>query len=149
MPNPTFPEMFTRLLHPAEQTRAARSVEAFGWLILVESIVLMIAPHLVAALLHLPALEPQGANYLRLVALLVGGLGMLYVASGRLNSEGFVFASMLDRPLVPPAMAALWLLGIIPGPLALLFSVQDFGSFLWTLTAWKAEQRTAPAAIAG
>jgi hypothetical protein len=44
-------------------------------------------------------------------------------------------------------MAVLWVLGIIPGPLALLFAVQDFGSFLWTLTAWKAEQR-AEAAMA-
>jgi hypothetical protein len=148
MPNPTFAEMFNRLLRPAAQTRAAKSVEAFGWLILAEGIVLMIAPHFSAALLHLPALEPQGANYLRLAALLVGGLGMLYVVSGRLNAEGFVFASMLDRPLVPPVMAVLWILGIIPGPLALVFAIQDFGSFLWTLTAWKAEQRAGPAAVA-
>jgi len=147
MPNPSFAEMFGRLLRPPVQTRAAKSVEAFGWLILAESVVLMIAPHFSAALLHLPALVPQGANYLRLVALLVGGLGMLYIVSGRLNAEGFVFASLLDRPLVPPVMAVLWVLGIIPGPLALLFAVQDFGSFLWTLIAWKAEQR-AEAAIA-
>lgn len=148
MPNPSLAAMFSRLLHPPVQTRAARSVEVFGWLILVEAIVLMFAPHFSAALLQLPPLVPQGANYLRLAALLVGGLGMLYIVSGRLNAEGFVFASLLDRPLVPPVMAVLWVLGIVPGPLALLFSVQDFGSFLWTLTAWKAEQR-AEAVVAG
>ncbi len=148
MPNPPLADMFSRLLRPTEQTRAAKTVEAFGWLILAEGIVLMLAPHFVAALLHLPALEPQGANYLRLAALLVCGVGMLYVVSGRLNAEGFVFGSLLDRPLVPPVMAVLWYLGIIPGPLALLFAVQDFGSFLWTLAAWKAEQRAAPAAMA-
>lgn len=147
MPNPTLSEMFSRLLRPAAQTRAAKTVEAFGWLILAEAVVLMFAPHFAAALLHLPALEPQGANYLRLAALLVGGVGMLYVVSGRLNAEGFVFASLLDRPLVPPVMAVLWVLGIIPGTLALVFAIQDFGSFLWTLMAWKAEQR-AEAAIA-
>jgi len=147
MPNPTLSEMFSRLLRPAAQTRAAKTVEAFGWLILAEAVVLMFAPHFAAALLHLPPLEPQGANYLRLAALLVGGVGMLYVVSGRLNAEGFVFASLLDRPLVPPVMAVLWVLGIIPGPLALVFAIQDFGSFLWTLMAWKAEQR-AEAAIA-
>ena len=111
----------------------------FGWLIFVESVILMLAPHFAAELLHLPALVPQGANYLRLVALLVGGVGMLYIVSGRLNAEGFV-ASLLDRPLVPPVMAVLWYLGIIPGPLALLFAVQDFGSFLWTLSAWRASR---------
>jgi hypothetical protein len=139
--NPSLTEMFRRLLNAEGQTRAAKSVEVFGWLIFVESVILMLAPHWAAELLHLPALVPQAANYLRLVALLVGGVGMLYIVSGRLNAEGFVFASLLDRPLVPPVMAVLWYLGIIPGPLALLFAVQDFGSFLWTLSAWRAESR--------
>jgi hypothetical protein len=71
--------------------------------------------------------------------LLVCGVAMLYIASGRLNAQGFVFASMLDRPLVPIAMAILWYLGIIPGTLALIFSIQDFGSFLWTLFTWRTE----------
>lgn len=142
--NPSLTEMFRRLLKAVGQTRAAKSVEVFGWLIFVESVILMLAPHFAAELLHLPALVPQGANYLRLVALLVGGVGMLYIVSGRLNAEGFVFASLLDRPLVPPVMVVLWYLGIIPGPLALLFAVQDFGSFLWTLSAWRAESRQPP-----
>jgi len=139
--NPSLTKMFRRLLSAAGQTRAAKSVEVFGWLIFAESVILMLAPHFAAELLHLPPLVPQGANYLRLVALLVGGVGMLYIVSGRLNAEGFVFASLLDRPLVPPVMAVLWYLGIVPGPLALLFAVQDFGSFLWTLSAWRAESR--------
>ena len=77
---------------------------------------------------------------LRLAGLLVGGLGMLYVVSGRLNAQGFVFASLLDRPLVPPVMLVLWWLDIVPGPLALVFAVQDFASFLWTLVAWQTER---------
>lgn len=148
MSHPTFKAMFDRLLRAPGQSRAAWTVEMFGWLILIESVVLMLAPHFAAALLQLPPLVPQGANYLRLVALLVGGVGMLYVVSGRLDAEGFVFASLLDRPLVPPIMLVLWLLGIVPGPLALLFAVQDFGSFLWTLSAWRAGQRTPEAVSA-
>jgi hypothetical protein len=66
-------------------------------------------------------------------------LGMLYIVSGRLSAEGFVFASMLDRPLVPLAMGMLWYLDIIPGPLALIFSIQDFGSFLWAFKTWNTE----------
>jgi hypothetical protein len=134
--------MLRQLLTAAEQSRSAKTVEVFGWLILVEGTLVLFVPHLVASLLQIPPLEEQGANYFRLVGLLVGGLGLLYIVSGRLNSQGFVFASMLDRPLVPLAMAILWYLGIVPGPLALIFSVQDFASFLWTVIKWRGEQQT-------
>jgi len=135
----SFREMLGRMLRAEGQSRAARTVELFGWLILVEGTIILFAPHFAAAFLHMPPLTEQGANFFRLVAVLVGGLGMLYVASGRLNAEGFVFASLLDRPLVPFVMAALWYLDIIPGTLALAFSIQDFGSFLWTLTTLRNE----------
>jgi hypothetical protein len=134
--------MFARLLSAAGQSRSAKTVEVFGWLILIEGTVVLFAPYFTASLIRLPPLIDQGANYLRLVGLLVSGLGMLYISSGRLNAEGFVFASMLDRPLVPVAMAILWYHEIIPGPLALIFSIQDFGSFLWTLFTWRAERST-------
>jgi len=144
MATPTLGEMFLRLWKAEGQTRAARSVEAFGWLDLALGITLLLAPVWSASLLHLPTLSVQGANYLRLVGLLVSGLGTLYVVSGRLNAEGFVFASLLDRPLVPLVMAILWSQGLIPGPLALAFSITDFGGFLWTLAAWRADARHSP-----
>jgi uncharacterized protein YjeT (DUF2065 family) len=135
----SFSEMFHRLITARGQSRSAKSVEVFGWLILLEGTLVLLFPHLVARILHLPPLVEQAANYFRLVGLLVSGVGMLYIASGRLSAAGFVFASLLDRPLVPFAMAILWYLEIIPGPLALIFSIQDFGSFLWTLKTWRAE----------
>ncbi|HEY6643869.1 hypothetical protein [Povalibacter sp.] len=136
---PTFAEMMQRMLGAQGQGSTAKTVEIFGWLILAEGVLLFLAPEFAASLLRLPTLSEQAANYLRLVGLLVGGLGMLYVVSGRLNAQGFIFASLLDRPLVPPVMAALWLLNLIPWQLALLFAIQDFGSFLWTWSAWKRE----------
>ena len=140
---PSFREMFHRLLHAPGQSRTAHTIELFGWLILLESPVMLLAPHLAASLLHIPPLNEQAANYFRVLGLPIGGLGMLYVASGRLNSEGFAFASLLDRPIVPFVMAALWWHEIIPGPLALVFIVQDVGSFLWTLFTWRAERSVA------
>lgn len=131
--------MFRRLLSAEGQSRSAKTVEVFGWLILVEGTIVLFTPHFSVSVLGVSSLNDQGANYFRLVGLLVSGLGMLYIASGRLNAEGFVFASMLDRPLVPIAMAILWYLEIVPGPLALIFSIQDFAGFLWTLTAWRRE----------
>ena len=132
--------MFRRLLSAQGQSRSAKTVEVFGWLILLEGTLVLFAPHFALSVLGIALPGDQATNYLRLVGLLVSGVGMLYIASGRLNAEGFVFASMLDRPLVPIAMAILWHLEIIPGPLALIFSIQDFGSFLWTLVAWRNEQ---------
>ena len=131
--------MFRRLLSAEGQSRSAKTVEVFGWLILIEGTLVLFAPHFSLSVLGIAPPGDQATDYLRLVGLLVCGLGMLYIASGRLSAEGFVFASMLDRPLVPLAMALLWYLEIIPGPLALIFSLQDFGSFLWTLFTWRAE----------
>jgi hypothetical protein len=134
-------DMLQRLLSAEGQSRSAKSVELFGWLILLEGSATLFFPHGSAALLRLPPLVEQASDYARLVGMLVSGLGMLYIVSGRVNAEGFVFASMLDRPLVPFAMAVLWYLNIIPAPLALLFSLQDFGSFLWTFLTWRAERQ--------
>ena len=133
--------MFRRLLSAEGQSLSAKTVEVFGWLILLEGTIVLFAPDFAISLLGIETLTPEARNYFRLVGLLVCGIGMLYIASGRLTAEGFVFASMLDRPLVPFAMAILWYLEIVAGPLALIFSIQDFGSFLWTLFTWRGEQQ--------
>jgi hypothetical protein len=135
----SFGEMWFELVNPQTRSRTARSVEIFGWLDLLLGTIILWAPSFVQKALHLPELTPQGEHFLRLVGLLVGGLGMLYVVSGRLNAEGFLFASLLDRPLVPFVMAVLWYKGIVPGALALAFSATDFGGFLWTFFSWRAE----------
>lgn len=134
---PSLGEMFHRMLRAEGQGRPARTVELFGWLILVEGTVILLAPQFVTTLLGLAPLAAQAEGYFRLVGLLAAGVGMLYVVSGRLDAQGFVFASLLDRPLVPGIMFVLWQLGFVPGALALAFAVQDFGGFLWTLAAWR------------
>lgn len=140
MTPPSLAEMWSRLLRADGQGRTAKTIEMFGWLCLFEGFALLFAPRWVASLLHLGPLADGAADYLRIIGLLAGGIGMLYVVSGRVSAQGFAFASLLDRPLVPPIMAVLWYLGIVPASLALVFAVQDFGGFLWTLSAWRAEQ---------
>ena len=141
---PALHGMFHRLATAEGQGRTARTVEWFGWLCLLEGLALLFAPRMVAALLQIPSMADQAVDYLRIVGLLAGGVGMLYVVSGRVSAHGFAFASLLDRPLVPPIMAILWYLDIVPGSLALVFSVQDFSGFLWTLSAWRADERGSP-----
>lgn len=140
-PVPPLGEMFDRLVRAAGQGRTARTVEWFGWLCLAEGLALLFAPRMVAQLLHIQLTADQAVDWFRIVGLLASGVGMLYVVSGRLNSQGFAFASLLDRPLVPPVMAVLWYLGVVPASLAIVFSVQDFGGFLWTLSAWRKDER--------
>ena len=133
--------MFRGLRRPVSQTRAARTVEYFGWLDFVLGLLILLATYWMATLFHLPALSVEDANYLRVAGCLVAALGMLYIVNGRLNAEGFVVASLLDRPLVPIIMAVLWSRGILPGTLAVAFSLTDFGGFLWTAFAWREDVR--------
>jgi len=139
MDDVTSRQYIQQLLSARNQNRSAKTVEIFGWLILIESAFILFAPHFVAAVLHMPDLNIQSTNFFRLAGLLVGGLGMLYIVSGRLNATGFVFASLLDRPLVPFIMLLLWYLDIIPATLAIAFALQDGISFLWTFLTWKQE----------
>ena len=134
-----FREMVGRLLRAEGQGRAARTVELYGWAVLVQGAAVLLAPDSVASLMGIPALDPQAEGYFRFAGVWVSGIGLLYLLSGRLNASGFVFASLLDRPLVPPTLAILWSLQIVPGPLALVAAVEDTLSWLWTLRAWRAE----------
>jgi hypothetical protein len=137
----TLAQWLKHLLHPARDSASANTIEAFGWLLLTEGITIFIAPHGVGALLDLPPFSATAAVYFRLVGLLIAGLGALYTVSGRVNAQGFVFASFFDRPIVPFIMAVLWWNELIPAILAIAFSVQDFGSFLWTAWAWRTERK--------
>ena len=132
--------MFKRLLSPPEQSRAAKTVEIYGWIIFVEGGLFLLFPDFMATILRFAPLTLQSSGFLRLVGMLVSGFGMLYVVSGRLNADAFVFATLIDRPFVAPTMAAVWYFGALPGPLALLFAIEDSASWLWTLLTWRAER---------
>src|SRR5919107_6053147 len=83
--------MFKRLLSPPEQSRAAKTVEIYGWIIFLEGGLLLLFPDFMARVMHFGPLTPQASGFLRLVGMLVSGFGILYLVSGRLNAEGFIF----------------------------------------------------------
>jgi hypothetical protein len=99
--------VFKRLLSPPEQSRAAKTVEIYGRIIFLKGGLLLLFPDFMAKVMHFGPLNAQAPGFLRLVGMLVSGFGMLNVLSGRLNAEGFVFATLVDRPFVAPTMAAL------------------------------------------
>ena len=135
----TFTQMLRRLLRAEGQGRAAKTVEIYGWVVLIEGATCMIFPHFVAMLLGIPPLVDQGVSYFRLAGVWVTGIGLLYLLSGRLNATGFVFSTLLDRPLVLPILGILWYFGMVPGTLALAAGLQDLLTCLWTLTIWRRE----------
>ena len=106
--------MFKRFLSPPEQSRAAKTIEMYGWTIFLEDGLLLLFPHFMARLMHFGPLPPQASRFLRLIGMLVSGLGMVYRLSGRLNAEGLVFARLIDRPFVAPTMATCGVLGGYP-----------------------------------
>ena len=123
------------------QSRAARSVELFGWILVGSGLVVLVAPYWTASGLRLPGLPIDGPNYFRLTGLLVGGLGMLFVVSGSLNSSGAVFATQLVRPLGIVVVAVLWWRGVLAGSLAAVHALGALGGVLWTARAWRADIR--------
>ena len=133
--------MFKRLLSPPEQSRAAKTVEIYGWIVFMEGGLMLLFPDFISRLMHFGPLTPQASGFLRLVGMLVSGFGMLYVVSGRLNADGFVFATLIDRPFVAPTMATLWYFGALPASFALLIAIEDSASWLWTFLTWRAERR--------
>ena len=135
----TFTQILRRLLRAEGQGRAAKTVEIYGWVVLIEGATCMISPYFVAALLGIPPLADQAADYFRLAGVWVAGIGMLYVLSGRLNANGFVFSTLLDRPLVLPILGILWYFGKVAGTLALAAGLQDLVTCLWTLAIWRKE----------
>jgi len=53
-----------RLLRVQNQSRTAKTVEMFGWLILIEGPMFLLFPNLVASALHLPSLvERKEADF--------------------------------------------------------------------------------------
>src|SRR6266581_2408221 len=77
--------MFKRLLSPPEQSRAAKTVEIYGWIIFAEGGLLLLFPDFMARLMHFGPLTQQASGFLRLIGMLVSGFGMLYLLSERLT----------------------------------------------------------------
>jgi len=68
--------MFKRLLSPPEQSRAAKTVEIYGWIIFLEGGLLLLFPDFMARRMHFGPLTLQASGFLRLVGMLVSGFGM-------------------------------------------------------------------------
>ena len=55
--------MFKRLLSASEQSRAAKSVEIYGWIIFLEGGLLLLFPDFMARLMHFGPLTAQAFGF--------------------------------------------------------------------------------------
>ena len=84
----SYRELFAQLLRATVLSRAAKTIEICGWLIFAEGIFIFVFPQPVARLLRFGPLHHEGVTSVRLAVLLVAGIGMLYLVSGRMNADG-------------------------------------------------------------
>lgn len=118
------------------QNRAAKTVKAFGWLLLVEGLAILVMPDSVAALLQLVPLSDH--SHWRIIDWWRRHALCRQWAPHR----EWLYIRRPDRS--PPdatdhGIALVSWAGA--GNLAAAFSLLDFGNFLWTLSAWRADQR--------
>jgi hypothetical protein len=126
------------------QARAARCAEVFGWLILAIGFVTLFFPGFTASLLRISSTGfSPGAQYLQLAGLLAGGLGMLFVVGGSLDTGGFVTASVSVQLIAPLLVALSWWIAGNPRGLALAFIGISLAGAFCTLWATRVDPRSA------
>ncbi|MBL8345314.1 MAG: hypothetical protein JNN03_07725 [Rubrivivax sp.] len=114
-------------------TKAAFSVRAFGYYMLVLGVVLVLAPN---QLLGLSFMPPTNEVWIRVAGVLVLNIGVYYIYAAKCEATDFFAASVYTRILVFVAFAAFAALGLAK-PMLVLFGAVDLLGGLWTLRALK------------
>src|SRR6266480_616624 len=124
--------MFKRLLSAPEQSRAAKTVEIYGWIIFLEGGLLLLFPDFMARLMHFGPLTAQAFWVFTFKR--HAGFRLWDALFAEWTSQcGGLCICHIDRSAIRRTDHALWYFGALPGPLALLFAIEDSASWLWTL----------------
>jgi hypothetical protein len=130
----TFTEMLRRLLRAEGQGRAAKTVEIYGWVVLIEGAICMSMPQVVATVLGIPPLVDQGVDYFRLAGVWVAGIGLLYVLRAP-QCEWLCFSTFTGQAARPAHSGRALVFGICRER-APWVGLQDL-DILWTLAIWR------------
>lgn len=114
-------------------TKAAFTVRAFGYYLLVLGVVLIVVPNLLLTLSFMPATSEV---WIRVVGVLVLNIGVYYLYAAKAEATAFFRASVYTRAFVLVSFAAFWLLGLAK-PMLVLFGAVDAVGGLWTWRALK------------
>ena len=114
-------------------TRAAFTVRAFGYYLLVLGVILIIAPNMLLAMSFMPTTSEV---WIHVLGVVVFNLGVYYIYAAKCEATAFFKASIYTRTFVLLAFAAFWLLGPAH-PMLVAFGAVDFLGGLWTWRALK------------
>ena len=114
-------------------TKAAFTVRAFGYYLLVLGVVLVLAPNLLLAMSFMPSTNEV---WIRVVGVLVFNIGVYYIYAAKCEATAFFQASVYTRALVFVAFIAFSALGLAK-PMLVLFGAVDLLGGLWTRHALK------------
>ena len=117
-------------------TKAAFTILAFGYYLIVLGIALVAVPNLLLGLFLLPQTNEV---WIRVVGLLVFNIGVYYIYAAKSEATALFRISVFTRTLVLVAFAAFALLGLAR-PMLVAFGAVDFLGGLWT---WRALKRAA------
>lgn len=123
-------------------SRAARSVQAFGFYLVGLGIALAGVPNLLLGAFGLPA-TPE--VWIRVVGVLVLNIGIYYHCAAADEAKRVFRVSVYTRALVVIAFLAFVLLGFAK-PMLVLFGLVDLAGGIWTLLALRrdAEETRTP-----
>jgi hypothetical protein len=109
-------------------SKVAISVFVFGWYILVNAIVLLMAPNLMLSML---GLEPTREPWLRLLGLMTLALSVYYIQAAREEVTAFFRLTLWGRSIILVGTIVLAAAGLIP-PVIVMFGVIDGAGAAWT-----------------
>lgn len=121
-------------------TPAARSVQVFGWYIVVLGLTLLVVPN---TLLVLFRFEPTVEPWIRVVGTLLLPLAAIYLVAARHEATAIFRVTVWNRCWILVAFTAFWLLEIAK-PELILFALVDVAGAAWT---WSALRRRADSGV--
>lgn len=116
-------------------SKAAFTIRAFGYYLLVLGVVLILVPNLLLSLSFMP---PTSEVWIRVLGVVVFNVGVYYLYAARCEATALFRASIATRAFVFVAFTAFVLLGIAQ-PMLILFGAVDFLGGLWTWRALKSD----------
>ena len=115
-------------------SKAAFTVRAFGYYLIVLGVTLVAVPNLLLTVFLMP---PTHEVWIHVVGVLVFNIGVYYIYAAKSEATAFFRASVFTRVLVLVSFAVFVFVGLAP-PMLIGFGAVDFIGGLWT---WRALKR--------